>query len=282
MIRSTALPTVQVVVPLIQPARAPTHVLSPESQAILRMAAKYHPIWYIRAVMYLVGILHTEHHVSFAACDLVLRSVRFLFEHAADKSLLASPTPMSQTLTNVLSKLDLRDGFSVHPTCYSCHKIFSPDTGTDVYCEDCEEPLFDTVDDAAGEEDQPPVNPIPPLIPPPKVQTPKPILVCPIQLPSRALVDFFKIPGMFRAVNSWKTRVQVPGEMRCMQDGAVWDEMRGADGQRFFYGPSAEDEIRLGVTLSLDWFGRKSSSYGPTHSSGAMSLTIQNLPTALR
>ncbi|KAK7016669.1 hypothetical protein R3P38DRAFT_3202925 [Favolaschia claudopus] len=117
--------------------------------------AKYHPVWYIRAVMYLAGVLHTEHHASFAACDLVLRCVRFIFERAAEKSLL-SPPPMAQTLTTVLSKLNLRDAFSVHPICYSCHKIFPADTSPTVHCEECEEPLFDTVDEVADEEVAPP------------------------------------------------------------------------------------------------------------------------------
>ncbi|KIJ57838.1 hypothetical protein HYDPIDRAFT_171515, partial [Hydnomerulius pinastri MD-312] len=32
------------------------------------------------------------------------------------------------------------------------------------------------------------------------------------------------------------------------------------------------DELRIGVTMSLDWFGRKTSVYGPSHSSGVLSL----------
>ncbi|KAJ7720064.1 hypothetical protein B0H14DRAFT_3521066 [Mycena olivaceomarginata] len=60
-------------------------------------------------------------------------------------------------------------------------------------------------------------------------------------------------------------------------DAEVWKALRGHDGELFFFGSSAEEELRLGVTFSLDWFGRKTSSYGPSHSSGVMSFCVQNL-----
>ncbi|KAF7368239.1 hypothetical protein MVEN_00144000 [Mycena venus] len=83
---------------------------------------------------------------------------------------------------------------------------------------------------------------------------------------------------MVSAVNAWKTRTgRVEGELRCMQDAEVWKTLRGHDGELFFFGPSAEEELRLGVSFSVDWFGRKTSSYGPSHSSGVMSFCVQNL-----
>jgi hypothetical protein len=39
-----------------------------------------------------------------------------------------------------------------------------------------------------------------------------------------------------------------------MQDGAVWQTIKGRDNELFFYGPGAENEIRVGITLSLDWY----------------------------
>jgi hypothetical protein len=38
-----------------------------------------------------------------------------------------------------------------------------------------------------------------------------------------------------------------------MQDGKVWKELKGPDKKSFFYGAHTDKEIRLGVTLSLDW-----------------------------
>jgi hypothetical protein len=59
---------------------------------------------------------------------------------------------------------------------------------------------------------------------------------------------------MVSAVNAWKTRTgSVEGELKSMQDAEVWRPLRGHDGNLFFFGPSAEEELRLGVTFSLDW-----------------------------
>jgi hypothetical protein len=79
-------------------------------------------------------------------------------------------------------------------------------------------------------------------------------MVSPIQLLSAGLHDFFKRPGMVEAVNSWKTRPRVEGELNCMQDGKVWKTIKDGKGQPFFFAPEAADEIRLGVSFSLDWY----------------------------
>ncbi|KIJ08421.1 hypothetical protein PAXINDRAFT_18445 [Paxillus involutus ATCC 200175] len=42
------------------------------------------------------------------------------------------------------------------------------------------------------------------------------------------------------------------------------------------------EELHIGMTMSLDWFGRKTSVYGPSRSSGVLLLCISNLPWALR
>jgi hypothetical protein len=78
-------------------------------------------------------------------------------------------------------------------------------------------------------------------------------MVAPIQTLSVALAQFFARPGMVSAVNAWKTRRTVAGELRSMQDGNIWKTLRGHDGDPFFFSPSSEEEIRLGLTFSLDW-----------------------------
>ncbi|KAJ7878464.1 hypothetical protein B0H13DRAFT_1892629 [Mycena leptocephala] len=136
---------------LIESRTAPASVLSHEQQNVLLPRAKHHPLWYIRAVMYLVGILHTRHHVSFSACGLILRCFHFLFDHAPSKSLLGPP--MAQTLTTVLLNLELTDGFLVYPICYQCHRVFDANIGVDASCEDCDEALFDTIDEDPVDEE---------------------------------------------------------------------------------------------------------------------------------
>ncbi|KAJ6540384.1 hypothetical protein B0H19DRAFT_1077796 [Mycena capillaripes] len=83
-------------------------------------------------------------------------------------------------------------------------------------------------------------------------------------------------------MNLWKARPRVRGESKTIQDGKVWNTIKGVDGEKFFFRPGCEDEIRVGVTFSLGWFGRKTSNYGPSHSSGVMSFCIQNLLEAER
>lgn len=81
-----------------------------------------------------------------------------------------------------------------------------------------------------------------------------------------------------------------------MQDSEVWKTIKGPDGKSFFLEGDCDAEIRLGVTFSLDWknclssmlshrsarFGRKTSNYGPSHSSGAMSFCVQNFENVLK
>ncbi|KAF7346894.1 hypothetical protein MVEN_01441600 [Mycena venus] len=87
---------------------------------------------------------------------------------------------------------------------------------------------------------------------------------------------------MVPAVNAWKARERSPDELRSIQDGEVWNTILGPDKKRFFFEGDSETEIRLGVTFSLDWFGRKTSNYGPSHSSGVMSYCVQNFENTLR
>ncbi|KAK7059539.1 hypothetical protein R3P38DRAFT_2758959 [Favolaschia claudopus] len=115
-----------------------------ELPSALLVQAKHHPLWYIRAAMYLVGILHTRHHVTFSACDLILRVFKFVFENAPSDSFRGAST-MPKTLITVLSALDMTDKFVVHPICYNCHRMFDPNLGSDGFCSACEIPLFDTV-----------------------------------------------------------------------------------------------------------------------------------------
>jgi hypothetical protein len=69
---------------------------------------------------------------------------------------------------------------------------------------------------------------------------------------------------MVAAVDQWKTWPRVPGESRSIQDGKIWQTIKGPDGQKLFYGDSSENEIRLGVTFSLDWcFSFASLSFPP-------------------
>ncbi|KAJ7725794.1 hypothetical protein B0H16DRAFT_1429796 [Mycena metata] len=212
---------------------------------------------YILCVSLLVAFLHTRHHVSFRACAVILMTLNIVFS-AMPGNLLGGDT-LPRSLTTVFAQLNLTDKFKVHPICYLCHKIFDPTVGSETICADCESRIFrpqtrslfrrlfesapapvvagDGDDDS---EDNPSVGG-------------SPHVVAPIQPLSDALRDLFSRPGVVPAVNAWKTREQTPGELKCMQDGEVWRTIKGPDNKSFFFEGNCDEEIRLGVTFSLDW-----------------------------
>ncbi|KAI1786548.1 hypothetical protein LXA43DRAFT_1099092 [Ganoderma leucocontextum] len=70
-----------------------------------------------------------------------------------------------------------------------------------------------------------------------------------------------------------------------IQDGAIWWELRGADGELFFDNGLERlnpEELHLGITLSFDGFGYQRSSYAGSYSSGVLSVSFANLAIHLR
>ncbi|KAJ7305462.1 hypothetical protein DFH08DRAFT_825153 [Mycena albidolilacea] len=196
---------------------------------------------------------------------------------------------LPRQLPTVFSRFDLTDTFKRHPICYLCHKIFDPAVPPDTLCPDCECEIFrpqtrtlfrrlfqsEPEPTVSGDSD-------------PETDSAgstlgrQPHVVAPIQVLSDSLRHLFARPGMVPAVNGWKAQEHSPNELRSIQDGEVWNTITGPDKKRFFFEGDSEKEIRLGVTFSLDWFGRKTSNYGPSHSSGVMSYCVQNFENSLR
>jgi hypothetical protein len=188
--------------------------------------------------------------VSFAACALILSAFTFILINLPGNLLKEGEMP--RTLTTIFARLGMVDKFTVHPICHICHCIFPPNASPDTRCSQCDNDIYrprrnifrrlfftgsddSSADCAANDHGSPHV-------------------VAPIQLLSDGLRSLFSRPGMVDAVNSWKSHGQVPGELKRMQDGRVWEELKGQDGKSFFYGRHTDKEIRLGVTFSLDWY----------------------------
>ncbi|KAF8202610.1 hypothetical protein K438DRAFT_1716353, partial [Mycena galopus ATCC 62051] len=213
-----------------------------------------HPKWYIRAVIYMTAYLHTKHRVTFAAAGLILVCLAFIFSVLAGDLIGAVKMPI--TLKSVFSKLDIKDNFVVHPTCFSCHTLFEPDISPDTFCPHCEEEIFGAPpeDNAVEDDDVEAGHTNPSGAPSSRKNKRKPYMVTPIQVLSVGLKDFFKRPGMVAAVNSWRAKPRNKEDMTCMQDGKVWNTIKDQDGSLFFFGQKALEEIRLGVSFSLDWY----------------------------
>ncbi|KAG1908158.1 uncharacterized protein F5891DRAFT_1179677 [Suillus fuscotomentosus] len=114
-----------------------------------------------------------------------------------------------------------------------------------------------------------------------KAQCPPPVCAAPIQVPSSSLVNFLAHGGNEAACESWRSHMVKPGELHDISDGEVWCTIQGPDQAPFFSGMETSQELHIGVTMSLDWFGRKTSIYGPSYSSGILLLCVSNLPRAL-
>ncbi|TDL19286.1 hypothetical protein BD410DRAFT_443930 [Rickenella mellea] len=211
---------------------------------------------------------HLGHHVSFRACNILLFCLNAIFLFL---NLITIDNQMPVNLGTVLKKLELGDRFVVYPICHLCHRIFRPDIPTTAVCPDCDSALFKVSSSTVFERIK--RRPAP---------APTPVCAAPIQVLSSLLVDFLSQPRNEDALEEWKTRTHEPGKYKDIMDGNIWRSMKCPDGSLFFDPSDDSGELRLGVTLSLDWFGRKTSVYGPSHSSGALSFSVSNLPPALR
>ncbi|KAJ7059203.1 hypothetical protein C8F01DRAFT_1370784 [Mycena amicta] len=224
----------------------------------------------VQCIIFLVAVLHVRHHLTFRACALILFAFNLIFGLLPISFLGTEKLP--QTLKTVLNRLDLKDNFTQHPICPECYRVYEP-TSSETLCNDCSCEIFrpnthGVLNRLLGTGDNSSSKRLP-------------VQVAPIQLLSDAVKDLFARPGMEAAVESWRNWPTVEGDLLSMQDGEIWKTIAGPDGQPFF-GPKEEWEIRLGVTLSIDWFSNKTSPYGPSHSAGALSYTIQNLDLASR
>ncbi|KAG1851633.1 hypothetical protein DFJ58DRAFT_842116 [Suillus subalutaceus] len=90
--------------------------------------------------------------------------------------------------------------------------------------------------------------------------------------------------GMEKEMDVWRKQENPAGKRTRIQDGDIWQTLRGSDGE-FFFDNSSErsscDELRIGITLGFDGYSYERSTTSSSHSSGVMSSCIANLPTYL-
>ncbi|CAK5266228.1 unnamed protein product, partial [Mycena citricolor] len=254
----------------------------------------FDPLMVIQCVLILCAWLHTEHHVSFRAISLLLWAVDFVLRFLPGNILGDNTLP--KTLKTTLACLSIHDQFKIHPICPSCHSIFPEVSPVDSKCPTCDTAIYRvrsqsmldrltaTVTGAGSGNDDDSDMEASTDAPAPessKHSDFKPVAVAPILLLSDALQGFFERPGMVEAVQEWKTKSHSDEKLESIQDGEIWKTQEAADGSRFFYDEGI-DELRIGVSFGIDWFGRKSSHYGPSHSSGVLSFCVQNLSPELR
>ncbi|KAH9851419.1 hypothetical protein C2E23DRAFT_860602 [Lenzites betulinus] len=274
--RDVAEPNTQyVAIPGMSPQEHPAlaHILDlppiPLSISPHTVYAECHPLWYVRITLLLAAYLHTHHHVTFRAADLVLSTLRTLFV-ALD--LIDTHDPMPRTLTTTLKRLDLTDKFYILIECVSCRQLFKPNIKNyRLQCFQCKIPLFTTTSRTLLARLLRRDAPIP-----------IPRTVAPLRLLSSALAYLIGQPGIESYLEAWTTRPAPPvGEYRSIQDGSRWKTLMGADDKAFF-GLDHGEELQVPVILHVDWFSAASSAFSASYSSGVISFSLPTLPPALR
>jgi DNA-directed RNA polymerase subunit RPC12/RpoP len=200
-----------------------------------------HDSWFVRIILLLVAVLHTKHHVTFRACGLILFVLSTVFTHL---SLTPTHNTIPHTLDTVLARLDLEDRFKSCPACVFCQQIFRPTTPHGSRCPQCDENLF--------------IKNVPTLFyrltgrsPPP----PPPKLSVPVRTLSELLTDSFAHGPLEDQVQEWMSYRPRRGQYSSFMDGRVAQELKDRTGNQFFDPNSLDaNEIRLGVTWSVDWY----------------------------
>lgn len=137
----------------------------------------------------------------------------------------------------------LRTSLKFFPICRNCHRLFQPSIPRDAVCPDCEEHLFRVVSNTLFHRITVRSAPLAPAH-----------CLAPMQVLSSLLVNFLSLPGFENIVDKYpKTRTSIPGRMTDTFDGRICQEAKCPDGSPFFDPNDMSGELRIGVTMSLDW-----------------------------
>jgi hypothetical protein len=201
-------------------------------------AAEVHPNPAVYILYLLVLWMHTQFHLPFRACSALLAVVALAFQ--------ASGTPIDPpiytTLPSVITHLDAEPSFRVCPVCPKCITPYPASTTTDAHCTKCEHPLF---------------RPAPTSSQKRHTQNRQPYLKFPMKSLEEQIIDMLAIPGVEDVMDAWRKKKRIPGEFNDIFDGDVCKELPGHDGLPFFL-PDQEEvangELRIGVSLGVDWY----------------------------
>lgn len=204
--------------------------------------SKAHDKWFVRAVLLIVGFLHTKHHMSFRACSLILWSLRSIFVLLG---LLASQDSMPTTLVTTFTHLGLSDRFSLLVICPSCRAVPGPPSTTftsqtDTVCPVCKTPMYSGI--AASTE--PPVRY--------HFKTIKLKIIVPFASLKDLLTEFLSRSRMEENLEAWRLHPCPIGKYEAIWHGSLWKTILGSDGHPFF-GERDDNELRIAGTCSLDW-----------------------------
>ncbi|KAJ3551006.1 hypothetical protein NMY22_g68 [Coprinellus aureogranulatus] len=169
-----------------------------------------------------------------------------------------------------MAKLDVEPTFDVLPLCSNCLEVYPNPAATLASCRKCSTPPFKTV--RSG---------------PTTANRRAPRLQAPFMSIQAQLANLPSVPGVEFEPDKWRKNLDTLPASDII-DGAVTKSLLGPDGTPFFendgvqFEKGPEGELRVGVTLGLDWFSYLRSQIAPSHSSCPISIGIANLPAHLR
>ncbi|KAJ7434858.1 hypothetical protein FB451DRAFT_1466078 [Mycena latifolia] len=235
--------------------------------------AQESPFWFWQLILITVSWLHLHFHTPHHACTLLLKVLRNIFLCLA---LVRTEDHVPVTLTTTFKRLGLNEHFEIRAICPQCRRAYPESSPTDLMCSYCSIPLFNT-----------PPSPTSEAVPllgsnrPKSVPKQRPILQAPYLSLSTQIVEFLNRDGNEADCESYLNRTSIPGKMRDIQDGEICQSLKGPDGRKFFEtGPDRPDpdELRIGVCFGEDGFSFTRSRNAGTHTTGAASFCVTNLP----
>ncbi|KAJ7188886.1 hypothetical protein C8R46DRAFT_1024111 [Mycena filopes] len=239
----------------------------PSGAQALPTAADIHPNRAVYLIYVTVLWLHTQFHVPFRACSALLA----IFALAL-KAGNAPITPEIHTsLPSVINKLGAEPSIQILPVCPKCFEVYPISTPKDSKCSKCSEPLFPT-EPSPSERRSGHTS----------AQNPRPYLQFPTKSLAEQLAILLSVPGIEDEMEKSlkKATAHQAGKYTNIFDGKICQELPTADGSRFFF-PSedevAQGELRIGVTMGVDWFSYLRSQIAASHTSCPMSYSIINL-----
>ena len=146
------------------------------------------------------------------------------------------------SLATVIKRLGLEDRFHTYPICAQCHTICDRSIPISACCPRCRKALFNPASCSLFKCVTGQAPPLPP-----------PNCAAPLRTLSSLLHNFFLQDGIEDVVEMWKHREADPCFLTDIMDGYIWNNLKDKDGKKFFDANLETSEIRLGVTLSLDW-----------------------------
>ncbi|KAF8131720.1 hypothetical protein K438DRAFT_1788225 [Mycena galopus ATCC 62051] len=213
-------------------------------------------------ILYLLVVwLHTVLHLPFRGCDAILLVVGYLLQAAG------TPVPhMLTTLPSVMNHLGVEPAFQTLPLCPNCCEVFPSSTSPSTKCLRCSIPIFRITGPS-------PLSRTP--------QMPKPCLQFPTKSIEEQLKDMLAVPGIEEEMDWWRTKGRTEGVLEDFFNGRISKEIEGPDGLPFFRpgdstGSGPDNELRVGLTLGVDWFSYLRSQMAPSHTSGPISFNVIN------